>query len=260
MQAWKREPQIETLAPALHQWYQADLGRAVLTIEQRLLSRALTDCFGYHLLQLSIDNQLDLYRDCRVQRCYKAGPAPLAGAANFVQCNYHELPFESDSLDVVIVHHVLEFAANPHALLRELQRVIVPHGRVLLVGFNPWSLFGARMVFGHWRRNSIWHNHLLSAARVDDWLQLLGFETDQVDFGFHALPIDGARLCRAAAGGKMDNQWSRRLPGGGIYLITALKQVSTFIPLKPRWANPAAVLSPLAKPSASVGQRSMKRQ
>jgi len=261
MQTWKRDPQIETLAPALQQWYQTDLGRALLAIEQRLLSRALTDCFGYHLLQLGLDNQLTLYNDCRVQRCFKAGPAALPrrdGCGNFVQCNYHELPFESDSLDVVIVHHVLEYAANPHAVLRELHRVIVPQGRVLLVGFNPWSLFGTRMLLG--RRGGIWRNHLLSASRVDDWLQLLGFETDQIDFGLHGVPLTRSQLGRAGEGA--ESLWSRRLPGGGVYLITALKQISTFIPIKPRWARPAAVLSPLpvAKPSASVGQHVAKKQ
>lgn len=264
MQSWKREPQIEALAPSLHQWYQSDLGRAVLGAEQRLLSRALTDCFGYHLLQLSVDSQLTLYGDSRVQRCLKAGPVQVPsqgeGCANFVQCNYHELPFETDSLDVVIVHHVLEFAAQPHALLRELHRVTVPHGRILLVGFNPWSLFGARMLFGHWRRDSIWRNHLLSAPRVSDWMQVLGLEIDQTDFGFHALPLNRAGLCRHGAAG--DNRWSRGLPTGGVYLITALKQMATFIPIKLRRARPAAVLSPLpvAKPSASVGQQSVNKR
>jgi SAM-dependent methyltransferase len=259
MQSWKREPQLETLAPPLHQWYQAELGRAVLGTEQRLLARGLTDCFGYHLLQLSVDNSLTLFRDCRVQRCFKAGPvrAPLAPGDAFVQCNFHELPFESDSLDVVIVHHVLEFATHPHALLRELYRVIVPHGRILLVGFNPWSLFGVRMLLGHWRRDSIWHNHLLSAPRVSDWLQVLGFEVEQTDFGFHRLPVNRIGLCGS---GEAGDTWSRYLPSGGIYLITALKQVATFIPMKPRWVRPAAVLSPLAKPSASIGQSSVKQR
>jgi SAM-dependent methyltransferase len=253
MQSWKREPHIDTLAPALHQWFQGDLGRAVLDAELDLISAALTDCFGYHLLQLGVDNNLKLYGDCRVQRCFKAGPVlPLENSCEaFVQCNFNELPFETDSLDVVLVHHVLEFAADPHAVLRELYRVTVPHGRILLTGFNPWSLFGARMRIGGLRRDSMWRNHLLSAPRVADWLQVLGFAMEQTSFGFYHLPLRGAALYRGSA----DSRWSRRLPFGGIYMITAVKQVAKFIPIKPRWARPAVLSAlPVVKPSASAGQ------
>jgi SAM-dependent methyltransferase len=253
MQSWKREPNIDTLAPALHEWFQCELGSSVLDAEQGLIARGLTDCFGYHLLQLSIDNSLNLYGDCRVQRCFKAGPVlPSEGPCDtFVRCNYHELPFETDSLDVVLVHHVLEFAANPHAVLRELYRVTVPHGRIMLMGFNPWSLFGARMRVGSWRSDSVWRNHLLSAQRVADWLQVLGFEPERTDFGFYHLPLN--RAVRRNSG---DSSWARHLPFGGVYMITAVKQVAKFIPMKPKWAARPAVLSalPVAKPSTKIGQ------
>lgn len=251
MQLWKREPQIADLAPALSRWFGTDLGRAVLAAEQGLIGGGLAGCFGYHLLQLGVDNNLTLFADARVQRCFRAGPtAPTTGAGNcaFVQCDYAELPFETDSLDVVIVHHVLEFAANPHAVLRELYRVTVPHGRILLVGFNPWSLFGAHMLVGHWRRNSVWRNHALAAWRTHDWLQVLGFETERTDFAFFRPPFNRTAGTGAATGG-----WTRRLPFGGVYMITAVKQTSTFIPIKPRWARPAVLSAlPVAKPSATI--------
>lgn len=253
MPIWKRQPQFEHLAPSLHQWFQSELGRAVLAAEQGLVSRRLTDCFGYHLLQLSVDSEVTLFCDSRVQRCFKAGPVAGRFDAPFVQCDYDALPFETDSLDVVIVHHVLEFAANPHAVLRELHRVAVPEGRILLVGFNPWSLFGGKMLAGRWRREGIWQNHLLSAQRVTDWLELLGFAVDEVDFGFHRLPLNRARNSAGSAA----SPWSRRWPLGGVYAVTAIKQVAAFTPLKPRWVKPAPVLAqlPVGKPSTSVGQR-----
>ncbi len=257
MQAWKRKPHIDTLAPILHRWFQSQLGRNVLAAEQALLSVGLTDCFGYHLLQMSVDNTLDLAVESRVQRCFKAGPVlPPGQVLNgaFVQCNVDELPFETDSVDVVVVHHVLEFAANPHALLRELYRVTVPHGRILLIGFNPWSLFGARMRLGRWRRDSVWRNHLLSAARVADWLQVLGFEPQTTDFGFFGLPLNRAARVRQGRAAPTTS-WSKHLPFGGIYMITAVKQVAKFIPVKQRWARPAVLsVLPVAKPSTSVGR------
>ena len=256
MRVWKHQPRVETLAPALHAWFATDLGRAVLTAEQSLIERSLTNCFGYHLLQLGIDSDLNFFRDCRVQRCFKAGPvlpkivSPQSSA--FVQCNFEELPFETDSLDVVVAHHVVEFADDPYAMLRELYRVTVPEGRVVLVGFNPWSLLGARMVMGRWKGSEVWRNHWLSASRLQDWLQLLGFAVESTDYGFHHLPMQ--RTARWAPAGAA---WARHLPGGGIYMITAIKQVAKFIPMRPLRMRPVSVLAPLpvAKPSATVGQR-----
>lgn len=249
MPTWKHQPPFEALAPALRVWFQTELGRAVLTAEQQLIDRCLSDCFGYHLLQLSVDNDLTFYRDCRVQRCFKAGSVPPVTPAErglFVQCDVQELPFESDSLDAVIVHHAMEFAANPHAVLRELYRVIVPEGRIVLVGFNPWSLLGARMAMGRYRSGSIWRNHFLSVSRLHDWLQLLGFTMQRTDYGFHRPPLH-------RSGGVREHAWARHWPGGGVYAITAVKEVSRFIPMKPLWATPRPVLAPLsvAKPSAN---------
>lgn len=263
MRIWKRQPQLHTLAPALHDWYRTDLGQALLAVEQRLIDRRLTDCFGYHLLQLGVDSQLALFRESRVQRTFKAGLDDrtereiAADGVPFARCDVEALPFESDSLDVVIVHHVLEFAADPHAVLRELQRVTVPQGRILLVGFNPWSLFGLRMAGGHLRRDSIWRNHLLSAARISDWLQLLGFESDRIEFGFHRPPLQRAAHWFDGSG---ERPWSRRWPFGGVYLITAIKQVAKFTPIRPRWIKAATLVPmPVAKPSISIGQPNKQR-
>ncbi len=255
MPAWKYQPELDALAPELHAWFQSELGRTLLGIEQQMIDRCLTDCFGYHLLQLGVDSDLTLYDNCRVQRRFKAGLIPPTrlsdgGSSTFVQCDAQELPFESDSLDVVIVHHAMEFAANPHAVLRELYRVTVPEGRIVLIGFNPWSLLGARMLAGRWRAHSIWRNHLLSVSRIHDWLELLGFAMQRIDYGFHRLPLHRTANWMAASA----HDWTRYWPGGGVYAITAIKQVSKFIPLKPLRMRPLTALTPLSavKPSAAI--------
>lgn len=264
MPVWKNQPPLDLLAPSLHQWFQTELGQAILAVEQRLLDRCLADCFGYYLLQLGIDSELDLFGDCRVQRCFKAGPIEPRKSdvcrTHFIRCDFSELPFESDSIDVIVVHHVLEFAANPHAVLRELYRVLVPRGRIVLIGFNPLSFFGGRMLAARWRRESIWRNHLLSVARMNDWLQLLGFDTERTDYGFHRLPFH--RTAHWPAAGPFNDMLSRHWPLGGVYAITAIKEVAKFIPMKPRWANPQTVLTQLTTPKAGpiVGQRRIDRR
>jgi SAM-dependent methyltransferase len=258
MPLWKRQPPPHVIAQTMRQWFASELGAELLAQEQRLIGSELTNLFGYHLLQLGFNSDVPLFGECRVQRCFQAGPvpSPIASDYPFVQCAFEGLPFESDSLDGVIVQHVLEFATNPHAVLRELYRVTVPNGRVLIVGFNPWSLFGLRMLGGRLRPESLWHNHLLSASRVTDWLELLGFTVQKTEFGFHRLPFH-----RTAQWLKSydDSSWSpslRRLPVGAVYVLTAVKQVMATTQLKPRW-RPVVSISPLpvVKPSAVVGQR-----
>lgn len=250
MSGWKRLSPAEVLAPASHRWFKSELGGAVLAQEQRLIDRRLGNCFGYHLLQLSVDNRLTLFGNSRIQRCFKAGPAPVSGPDTVVHCDWQALPFESDSIDVAIVHHALEFADSPHAMLRELQRVLVPHGRLLLIGFNPVSLLAARLwLAGQLDGDRRWHQHWLMPTRLQDWLALLNFAWEPAAFAFHRPPL---KLAARWAGPPAAPAWHERWPLGGIYVMSAVKEVAAGIPLKPRWgrATPRLVALPVAKPTS----------
>lgn len=166
------------------------------------------------------------------------------------------LPFDADSVDVVLLPHTLEFVAQPHEALREAMRVLVAEGHLVLCGFNPWSLLGvcARTNAGivPWRAN------LLGASRVKDWLKLLGLELLEVRSCFFRPPIRNPKLmarldfierCGESAG-------ARRLTAGlsaaaGVYVMVARKRVTTLTPLRARW-RPRARLAGvgLAGPSA----------
>ncbi|MDX9874260.1 MAG: class I SAM-dependent methyltransferase [Spongiibacteraceae bacterium] len=249
MSAWRKVPSAAVSARALQDWFTTPLGAAVLAAERRLLMRQLDECFGYHLLQLSVDDSLTLFDGSRVQRCFRAGPVFRADGQPFIQCDYQSLPFDCDSLDVVIVHHSLEFCVSPHAVLRELHRVLVPHGRLLLMGFNPWSLLGARLrLAADFGRSVAWQRHSLTVPRLRDWLALLGFGCERVEYGFSQLPLHRTARQPAADEGPL---WRDYWPLGGIYLLSARKEVAAGIPLKPRWTKgrPRLVALPVAKPT-----------
>lgn len=260
MRGWKHLPQPEALTPQLQAWFDSDVGQAVLRSERKLIEKSLINSFGYHLLQLSVDAELNFFGDCRIGCCFKAGPvAPsqkdVTHAASFVRCKFDELPFESDSIDVVVAHHVVEFASDPHALLRELYRVTLPGGRLVLIGFNPWSLFGMRMSVSQLGSADNWRNHWLSVSRMQDWLQLLGYAVEETVYGFHRLPIR-----KVAHWGDSEAAWIKHIPGGGIYMITAVKQVAKFIPVKKLRSRHMSVLaSPvIVKPTTNAGQANSK--
>lgn len=260
MSEWKRLSPPERVAPALHDWFESPLGAAVLAEEQRLIDRALSDCFGYHLLQLGVDNQRTLFNCSRVQRCIKAGDVRAVDAGLTVRCELDALPFDTDSIDVAVVHHALEFAPSPHGVLRELQRVIVPNGRLLLLGLNPWSALGGRVrLAGRFGRRHRWHQHWLSPARMHDWLALLGFASERTEFAFHRLPWQ--RTAGWGAPRPAQPHWLDYSPLGGAYMITAIKSVGAGIALKPRWARmrPRLVPLPVAKPSTQAGNTAARR-
>lgn len=212
--------------------------------QQQLLDEALSHCFGYHLLQLSVDSRLSLFAESRVQKKYRVHPA--IGNID-ASCSFEQLPFATESLDVVIVHHAHEYVQDPHLMLREIERVLVANGHLIIVGFNPWSPLGLYSLIGRFLPNTIWHNHHIRCHRMKDWLGLLGFEIRRVNYGGHFPEI----LQRAKS--PILQHCLKRLPVGNFYLISAVKQVSSVTPIKPNWATskrPFAGLSTI-KPRAS---------
>lgn len=232
------------LRPGLQDWFNSEPGLAMLAVERELLKPVLSNSFGYHLLQLGIDPRHCLYEDSRVRRKLRAGPGP-GHPELATRCDFDALPFASDSLDVVILHHVLEFAANPHAVLREIQRVTLPGGRVFVLGFNPWSLQGLRTLYGRLSGRGIWQNRVLSAHRVRDWMELLGFETEPATYAFHRPPLALPGLPPTAP----EASWLRRFPAGAVFLVSAVKQVATLTPVKPRWTPAGGLGLSIIRPS-----------
>jgi SAM-dependent methyltransferase len=248
---WKLQPANEQLLPALERWFNSEPGASILAGERALIEPALNNCFGYHLLQLSVSRELSLFANCRVQSRHRCHPLEN----NNTQCEFDQLPFATDSLDTVILHHAHEFVVNPHQVLREIQRVLVPHGKLVVIGFNPWSLLGLYSRVARRSRHSIWHNHLLSRRRLTDWLALLGFQINDVHFSFHWLPIKNDRLSGRLNAHSIA-RWRHNWPFGSSYVISAVKEQVAMIPTKQRWQIPTKRFRSLTpvKPTASSGR------
>lgn len=207
----------------LETWYQSDNGRYLLDLLGAELAASLDTAFGYHLAQVGVTRCHPLFGESRVRhRVYVAG---TPGASVGLVAEPEELPLASDSVDVLIAHHSLEFAANPHGALREMHRVLTPQGHLFVIAFNPWSLQGANIALRARAGSPLWRDcQRLSAGRLSDWLNLLGLEPDSVSQCYAVPPFGGRRLRRVV---KSINRWcaSHGLPGGGVYVVHALKQV-----------------------------------
>ncbi len=204
-------------------WYTTSVGRAVQRSVEAALEPILETAFGYHLLQVGLTRQQPLFGNSRIR--HRAYAAPQPGHAVTVVAEHGELPLESDSIDVLIAHHCLDFTRQPHQVLRELQRVLTPHGQLLLIGFNPWGVLGASHRLRGLCGNPLWQSHQpVSCSRLLDWLRLLGCETESAR---HLCPLPVLGEGRLGGYAVAANGWSERhrLPVGDIYLIHAIKQV-----------------------------------
>ena len=239
---------------AWREWLGSPPGRYVLDWQQQQFDLVLADVFGFHALQCGLP-QLDALRDNRMPhriRACEPCDLPLQGGASVVVGQFEELPFASQSIDLVVLPHVLEFACDPHQVLREVDRVLRPEGRVMVSGFNPVSLWGARqwLTRGVSRRPFLpREGHFIGLPRLRDWLELLGFEFDRGRYGCYRPPcrtqqwLDRTHFMESAG----DRWWPIC---GALYIVSGIKRVRGMRLIGPVWRPahapraPAAAVSP----------------
>lgn len=218
----------ETDIVGLAEWFDTAPGVYVRQWEQGQFDSIVADVFGFNALQVGMP-ELDLLRLNRMPFKVYVGTRAWTGEAGRwhaqVVATPEELPFETQSIDLLVLPHAFEGTAHPHRVLREVERVLVPEGRVVVSGFNPWSLWGLRARLPGMRP---WLPHPPSAqvspARLKDWFELLSFEVDRGRFGCYAPACQTERWLRRW--GFMEKTGDRWWPiFGAVYVVSAIKRV-----------------------------------
>lgn len=210
----------------LAEWLEQPAGTYIRQWEQAQFDELTVDIFGYHALQIGLPkiNALAMNRMPHRWQSDDVTPLRLAKKKHGIALihDFAELPFDSQSLDLVVLPHVLEFAAEPHQVLREVERVLIPEGRVIICGLNRTSLWGMRQILG---RNFLpKEGEFISAARLKDWLKLLSMEIQQMRFGCYAPPFKTEQwLQRYKFMESIGQRWWPYL--GAVYMIEATKRV-----------------------------------
>ena len=224
------------VAQAWGQWLATPLGCYLHDWEQTQLDAAVVDVFGYHALQLDTPELNGLQANRMPHRWYlRSWTEQDAAASTLSPCDLVAegvaLPFEANSLDLVVMPHTLELCTDPHATLREVERVLMPEGQVVITGLNPVSLWGwhqrRQALYRRlgWRDNvpTIWGN-LIAYWRLRDWLRLLGFEVQLSRFGCWRPAVQNSGwLARMAWLDRWGARWWPIL--GGAYMVVAVKRV-----------------------------------
>jgi SAM-dependent methyltransferase len=233
-------------------WLRTPPGQYLLGWEQQRLDQEVTDAFGFHALQLGLP-ELEGLRANRMPHRWvatdslhvpEALPMPPPTDSQIttmaalepinLHCEFDALPLPDASVDLVVLPHALELARDPHRTLAEVERVLVPEGRIVIAGFNPASLWGLRQGAGRVQRGAglarASSPYLPRAGdfigywRLRDWLRLLSFEIEGGQFGCYRPPLRSQRwLDRYAWMDTVGDRWWPVL--GAVYFVTAVKRV-----------------------------------
>ncbi|RYY83920.1 MAG: methyltransferase domain-containing protein [Comamonadaceae bacterium] len=227
----------------MQEWFDTPPGRYLLAWERAEFDRAVADIFGYHALQLGLPG-LDTLAANRMPHKWLAlgEPQAVAGAVKpALVTSFGALPFEENSLDLVVLPHSLELNLDPHTTLREVERVLVPEGKVVVCCLNPASLWGLRQKRAHlYRKAGVGELYLPDAGdfigyrRLRDWLRLLSFEVESSSFGCWRPAMRTDKWLQRYDW--MDPLGERWWPiFGAVYFIVAVKRVRGVKLLGPSW-------------------------
>lgn len=224
--------------PDTAEWLDSPTGLRLRRAEQAAAADALRRVFGAQLLQVGLWGAPDEY-------------LPHAGTARRALCARREapgvsfvaedwqLPVGGHCVDAVLLPHTLERSGDPHQLLREVERVLTGGGRLIVLGFNPWSFVGLRRLLGR----GAWPpgiDQTYSERRLRDWLSLLNFDVTDRGRYFPVFAEDEGRLRHRARG----------VPGYyGAYVLVAVKRVHVVTPLRTLWRRTAVLGGRVVEPS-----------
>ncbi len=225
---------------SLRDWFDTPLGQYLLGKERAYFDEAVADVFGFNAVQLGLGS-LDFLRANRIPLRFTVG----VEVAATLRADFRHLPVESNCVDLAVLPHVLEFSEDPHQILREVQRVLLPEGQVIISGFNPRSLWGLRRLTSRKPRECPWYGNFISLPRLKDWLALLDLEVTGGGLGCYVPPfhqekwLERAQFMEAAG----DRWWPI---SGGVYFIRAVKRVHGMRVIKPNWNDRRAARESLA--------------
>jgi SAM-dependent methyltransferase len=208
-------------------WLKSPLGQYLLAHEKIIYDQCVTDIFGFNALQIGL-LEADFLQQSRIPKRIHVDIA-----RGDVRCESNYLPFAASTIDLICMPHMLEFSANPHQTLREVERVLVPEGYLILTGFNPVSFWGLRRQLSKSKRYP-WCGRNLSLGRIKDWLALLGFEYVSGGHAVYVMPSNDERWLSRQK--RLADLGAKYWPlFGGVYFLVAKKRVANMHLLKPSW-------------------------
>ena len=165
-------------------WLLDSIGSRLIIDEQQAFSDLSAACFGDYFLQLGIWGQSStFFKKTPIKNCFLIATHSF-GEIDLVT-DFSHLPLQEKTVDVVFLPHTLEQCNNQREVLSRSTNAINESGALIVLGFNPISLWGLR----HWfsGKNFLPGIHrLISPNQYTRWLVDFGFRVEKIHY-FHAI-------------------------------------------------------------------------
>lgn len=228
-------------------WHEENVGAQFIKAEKVELDAILPTLYGYHLVYVGEAAMAPLVDSSLIshQILINEHKQGQLGKLSYLQSTGEALPLQNESVDVVVLLHALEHANNPHEMLREAHRVLIPEGHLVITGFNPLSLWGAWHSWKQFRGATPEQGRMLTQSRVKDWLSLLNFQIVR-EAGFYFRPP----MSSSPLYDKLEflERWGRKCWPfcAGAYTLLAVKRVVPLTPIRARWRLEKRIWHPAA--------------
>jgi SAM-dependent methyltransferase len=209
------------------EWFKSPLGQYLLALEYDYINPVVMDTFGFYAIQMG-NFDIDFLDQSRIQNKFSLN----SNHADLMTSN-EALPFDEASVDLLIAPHILEQMVEPYELLKEIHRVLMPEGRLIITGFNPTSLWGLKRLLS-FDIDYPWNAKFISLSKIKEWLPIVGLEMIEAKMGCYVPPIQQSSwLKKIHAMEKLGDRWWPML--GGFYFIVIQKRVHGMHAIKPLW-------------------------
>jgi SAM-dependent methyltransferase len=247
----KTDVSVPSRAMSLRDWYRRPLGQQLAAAEQAALAAQLQTLFGYHMVVIDPPWGQCPLDDSRIQHHVIQSVGPLTSSGVGLSADTENWPIMTDSVDAIVLPHTLELSTNPHQVLREADRSLIPDGHLVIMGFNPFSVWGLRRRLTRRSHAMPWGGHFQSLHRIKDWLGLLGFDTLHSHYLFQRPPVRSRRvLARLQFMEPVDGHGYMLLSAS--YILVARKRTIVMTPLRDS-VRAQRRLFPVGIPTSSQG-------
>lgn len=227
-----------TIYQQLDEWFHGALGTRLHAAETQHLEHILPNHFGYYAVQLGAPTFAQWLQYSPIKhQLWVGSPCDYPISALQVRSDYHHLPLAANSIDLMVLPHVLEFVTSPQRVLQETTEALIPNGSLIILGFNPTSFWG---LWRKWHRKSKdvpWQGDYIGITRLRSWLETYGCTIEDYSTFYFRPPVNSDAVSEQLL--FMESFGRMTMPHyGGVFCVVARKQESCITPLKTRWRLP----------------------